>query len=513
MDPQNKSPRAVYKTVVSRIFLSLYLLLALVLFFAAVWYLGIYGNTGFDSILYTLLTKMDGVQVDLVKSYLNLGLSPALIIWAVLTLLLFIPWRKRLMLTLFGKIKCAVFPLSKKAANIFIASVSSLLIIIASVISGLLEFAYYNINPSTLYEEYYVDPASVKITFPEEKRNLIFIYLESMETTYLSAELGGGTENNLIPELYSLAENNTNFSHNDSVGGAYSISGATWTIASMVAHTSGLPLKPPPGVGTNSYGEDDSEFLPGATSITSILDKAGYYQTLMVGSDADFGGRKQYYTQHGLDRVYDLYTAREDGIIPEDYYVWWGFDDHYLFQYAKEELGKISKRDEPFSFTMLTVDTHHIDGYRCPYCDDDYSEQYENVISCSSRQVYNFVKWIEKQDFYENTTIVIVGDHQTMDSEYIKRNVDKNYERHMYNCIINAPVETDNTKNRHFGAIDMFPTTLAAIGCTIEGDRLGLGTNLYSERKTLIEEMGYKKFNSSLARASEFYIKNFYFAE
>ena len=37
---------------------------------------------------------------------------------------------------------------------------------------------------STLIEDNYVNPSQTTITFPEKKRNLIYIYLESMESTY-----------------------------------------------------------------------------------------------------------------------------------------------------------------------------------------------------------------------------------------------------------------------------------------------------------------------------------------
>ena len=82
--------------------------------------------------------------------------------------------------------------------------------------------------------------------------------------------------------------------------------------------------------------------------------------------------------------------------------------------------------------------------------------------------------------------------------------------RRFYNCILNAPVTTDNTKNREYCAVDLFPTTLAALGCTIEGDRLGLGVDLFSDTPTLSEQMGYYKFNEQMSRASDYYIANFH---
>ena len=68
----------------------------------------------------------------------------------------------------------------------------------------------------------------------------------------------------------------------------------------------------------NGYGKD-GEFLPGLGSLTQILKQQGYYQTLMVGSDANFGGRKTYFNTHGIDKVYDLYTAWRDGTVPNGY--------------------------------------------------------------------------------------------------------------------------------------------------------------------------------------------------
>ena len=57
--------------------------------------------------------------------------------------------------------------------------------------------------------------------------------------------------------------------------------------------------------------------------------------------------------------------------------------------------------------------------------------------------------------------------------------------------------------------MDMFPTTLAAIGCEIEGNRLGLGTNLFSGEKTLTEKYGYDNLNAELSKKSEFYNTRF----
>lgn len=468
-------------------------------FFAAICYKDIYGDTGFDSVLYTLFGGLSGMQPELLAKFFFRAILPAVLCTVVVALLLFLPKRAKWM------------P-SPALTRILSLCLSFLLLTHAAFNVGLVQYVHAQLQLTLFYEYNYVDPDTVKITFPEEKRNLIYIYLESMETSFLHTSEGGAMENNLIPELTQLALDHVSFSHNDYVGGLVEVPGASWTVGSMVAQTSGVPLITPTDVDDwqNGYGKE-GEFLPGLTTLNNILHDAGYYQALMVGSDADFGGRKTYFDTHDMDKIYDIFTAREDGIVPEDYFVWWGMEDLHLYEYAKQELTKISQQEQPFAFTMLTVDTHHVGGYPCAYCTRTYDENYENVISCASRQVAAFVEWIQQQDFYENTTVIITGDHFSMDSGFFERNVPEDYARHGYNCFINAAAEVKSaTLQRQFSALDMFPTTLAAMGCTIEGNRLGFGVNLFEGTPTLIEEYGYETVCEELSKRTNYYSLHFY---
>ncbi len=485
-------PRALVLTA-----LSLLSLIALLCFFSTLWYRDVYGDTGFDSVLYTLTGGLGGVQGGLIVSFVSGALVPAVLCTVGLALVLYLPRKREWMPP-------------RRVANVISLVTSLVLIVYAAFDIGLVQFVYAKTQLSQLYENEYVDPNSVEITFPEEKRNLIYIYLESMETSYLDKAQGGAMEENLIPELTQLAKDNINFSHNDQIGGLVEVPGASWTIGAMVAHSAGVPLITPTNVEDwqNGYGKD-GVFLPGLTSINNILADHGYNQALMVGSDANFGGRKTYFQTHGDVEIFDLYTARKDGIVAPDYFVWWGMEDKHLFRYAQQEITALAAREEPFAFTMLTVDTHHIGGYTCTLCGNDHEESYSNAIACSSQQVAEFVKWIQAQPFYENTTVIITGDHFSMDSGYFNRNVETGYIRHGYNCFLNAAVKPENTQNRQFSALDMFPTTLAAMGCTIEGDRLGFGVNLFSDQQTMIEEFGYGAFCTELNKRTEYY-ENFY---
>lgn len=495
MDDTNKKKGIAGRVLI--FFWILFLFACSTAYFSARWYINVFGDMGFDSVIFTLNSGLDKTSNEIMSDYMLHGLLYAVLLTAGVGMLLFFRGKRRPR----GKARRAISALVSLALSLF-------LLYSAAEVSGLIEYVRNNRVQATVYEDYYVEPTDERIRFPEKKRNLVYIYMESMETTFFSREHGGGLDDMIIPGLYELAKDNVNFSHNDDVGGAAITSGSFWTIAAMVSHTTGLPLRLPVDIEGNTYGDYDN-FLPGVRSLSDILHDQGYNQALMVGSDASFGGRDDFYLEHDTDTVYDLFTARADGLIPEDYYVWWGFEDKYLYSYAKEKLGEMAAQDEPFAFTMLTVDTHHIGGYVCDLCEEEYAEQYENVYACADRQIIEFLDWLRQQDFYENTTVIITGDHCSMDADFFLRNTEEGYQRHVYNCFLNAAAEPHETRNRVFTTLDMFPSTLAAMGCEIEGHRLGLGTDLFSDRPTLAEEKGFPWLDWQISLASMFYLTHF----
>lgn len=358
---------------------------------------------------------------------------------------------------------------------------------------------------STIFEREYVDPGNVALVFPEKKRNLILVYLESMETTYASTEAGGGKPINYIPELTELAENNINFSGNSQLGGGIVCPNCGFTMGAIVGTSSGVPFKSMiEGNSMSNY----AQFLPGLTTLGDILSKEGYTNYFLCGSKAEFGGRKLFYEKHGNYQIHDYHYAIEEGYIPEDYRVSWGYEDTKLFEFAKAELESLGSLGKPFNYTMLTVDTHHPSGYICERCEEQYELPYANAISCSDRQVTEFVAWMQEQDWYADTTVILIGDHKSMAADFWDDIGE--YQRRTYNCFLNVPeqLSTENTKERKFDTLDYFPTILASLGVEIEGERLGMGTNLFSGRSTLLEEMGME-YEKELQKYSKYYVENF----
>ncbi len=510
-------------SALSTFFILLFLFLGILLSKASTWAIQAFGNVTIDEIIFHLKVPLQGTDKTSIVSFIHQALFPAIKASVLVVLIYLLPYLERYLRNKYAQYTgkqitlviqrnplCTIYQNEAYLLPKFSKRICSFIVVVVLIVEfcgisktyALNEYIQQQISPSTWIENNYVSPAEVNIIWPVKKRNLIYIFLESMESSYASSADGGYYTENLIPELTELALGNINFSNKDTgIGGATSIPCTGWTVAGMFAQTSGLPLKlPVEGNSMDSY----STFFPGVTSLGQLLQAEGYNNYIMFGSDKAFAGRGNYFSQHGDYEVEDYNWAAETGRIPQEYSVFWGFEDNRLFNMAEEKLLEIAGRDEPFNLTLLTVDTHFPDGYRCELCQNEHDTDYKDALSCSSRQVYHFIQWIQQQDFYKDTTIIISGDHLTM-SAAINAEISSDYQRTIYNCIINSAVEPVSTTNRTFSTIDMYPTTLAALGCKIDGDRLALGTNLFSNRETLLEEYGYETTCDEISKRSSFY--------
>ena len=471
---------------------TMFFVLSAIFFSIFAYYDVYYGDVETEQLMFTLM-KNEGTSPEMVKAVLPFIVIPAIIF---ITIFLYIYFSSR---------KGFTYKAISTKTKRWVAFILSIVMLFSTTTAlfnsiGIGEFISYQFKDSTFIEDNYVNPKTTNIVFPENKKNVILLFTESMESSFASKEDGGILDVNVIPELTKLANENVHFSNTNKLGGALSGYGTTWTTAGIVAHTFGLPLKTLP----NDYGDNES-FLPNAYTLFEILKDNGYNLLSTKGSDIEFGGLGQMLKDHGNISHYDYYAAVEDGKIPEDYYRFWGYEDKKLFEYVKEQATELSSKSEPFMLMIETVDTHFPDGYVCDDCKTVFGDQYSNVLNCSDKQIYNFVEWCKTQMWYEDTVIIITGDHLTMKSNYIVD--DDSYTRTTYNCFINSAITPDKsvTQNRQFGTIDMFPTILAAMGCKIEGEKLGLGTNLFSKSQTLYEKYGYDFVDKELRKKSMFY--------
>lgn len=495
----------------------LFIFTVLLTFINVVFYFGyqyIIENVGVVSIeelIFHILVPLEGVSHNMIRDIIIQCFVPGIIVSIILIVIILLKFKYYTILSI--KVFNLTFKFSIKIFFFFFLFIINILFLvkqfnIADKKFNIKEYISNQMKTSNLIEEEYVNPKEVNIKF-EKKRNLIYIYLESMETTYMSTKDGGAQSYDYIPELTKLAKENISFSDKEKQGGAYQLSYTSWTIAGMVSQTAGVPLFVP--IDGNTYSGYDT-FLPGAYSLGEILKENGYTNELIMGSDSTFAGKRKFFQTHGDYVIKDYYTAKEEGIIEKNHYANWGFEDKYLFEYAKKELLELEKEGKPFNLTLLTSDTHFPDGYTDSSCKLSKQKEYIDALSCSSNKVYSFVEWLKKQSFYNNTTTVIVGDHISManDKEIFSIAVE---DRRVYNVFINSYAKSNNTKNRGFTHMDLYPTILASIGATIEGNKLGLGVNLFSSEETLLEKYGYDYLNGELSKKSTFYNRHILYGD
>ena len=477
----------------------IFLLLGNAVVIAGVWQHILFNGVSVASMIFQLMVPMEGADAGNFFS-LNIAMGIGLPLMTAFEFWLGNFWRKKTTKPKFLHKRKVL------SAGLFFALAAIVVLAKMRVFS----FLWRQMTPSKLYETHYVAPQKEMIKAPEKKRNLVYIYMESMENTYADKSVGGLTDKSRIPYLTSLALGEGEcFSVDGKLNGLEPAEGAVWTCGSLVSQTCGTPLIVP--IGRNNMGKGYKTFLPGMVSIWEILSDYGYRSVFLQGSKIEFAGTDLLLSTHGNPIVRDYNYYNKNHRLPFDgYEVWWGYEDFRLYEFAKEEILTAAESGDPFAVTIMTIDTHFTGGYTCPKCGNEFKNSYDNAILCADHQVEEFVTWLKQQPFYEDTTVVIVGDHPTMDSLYY-RNLSKGvkkYDRKAYAVILNSALEYTLGKNRDYCAFDMYPTTLAAMGFSIEGNKLGLGVNLYSDEQTLCERYGLKKLNRLLQKKSKYYNKH-----
>jgi phosphoglycerol transferase len=174
--------------------------------------------------------------------------------------------------------------------------------------------------------------------------------------------------------------------------------------------------------------------------------------------------------------------------------------DKETFTFAKQILDTIS---EPFTLTFFTIDTHAPNGLYDPDCikiDDEMNEdeRLKACVRCVSRELNKFLDSLKRKTYYDNTSIVVFGDHLFPGSRLVKGATNRRW----INFFINESKVPVHGENRLYSDIDMFPTILSSMNFDIEGDRLGFGTDLFSDKRTLVESIGLDSLNSEIRKMS-----------
>ncbi|MCF0216916.1 MAG: LTA synthase family protein [Fibrobacteraceae bacterium] len=347
---------------------------------------------------------------------------------------------------------------------------------------------------SPFFVENYVYSDSVKITVPENKRNLIVLFMESMETSFADKLNGGYLDENLMPELTRLAQQNVNFGRSGNhIGGGFDTRGASHTFGATVSKTLGVPM-------VRVYSETPAYLY--YNSVYKTLDKQNYHQVFFQGNHGLFPQFKRYFQDQTVKEIYGPDDLIERLHINEEEmtrnHAAKSVPDKDAFVFAEQILDTIS---EPFSLTFFTIDTHSPYGIYDGDCvkatdEKNKDEILKACVQCVSKQLDLFLSYIKSKPFYENTTIVVFGDHLFMGDRLVKESPSRKW----VNIFINPAKKPLQEENRIYTDVDMYPTILSAMGYNIEGERLGLGVDLFGNEKTLVEQIGLDSLNKEIEK-------------
>lgn len=346
---------------------------------------------------------------------------------------------------------------------------------------GVVEYIYGIGNISEIYEKEYVSPASKA---PEEKRNLIVLYLESLEDNYKNYD-GKGT--NLLPNLSKIANENYYFE------GFQQLFFSNATISAQVAGTCGLIYKNE--FDTKNLSAIINNVLPQATCYSDILNKENYKTYFVQGTSVDFANTRNFMRQHGFSNLYgsdeldkNSQYRNSDG---------WGIKDSVLYEISKRKILELAQEKRPFLVVISTFDTHPPVANLDERCAKKFGDDRDTIV-CADQMAADFITWIQKQDFYRNTTIVAIGDHIQMGGNSIYPDKQK---RKIFNVIVN-PVSGLVPQEHEWVTFDLTPTILEAIG--YKSDKFGLGRSLWKEEPTLFEKYG-SSLDIEFQKNSSFY--------
>lgn len=375
-----------------------------------------------------------------------------------------------------------------------------------SCFSNYIYFAgYFNTDSrSDFYREHIVQPEVSSVSF-SEKRNLIVLYLESVEASFSDERI---FPINLLPKLSAWRANNA------SVKEAFQAQNTGWTIAGIVSSWSGLPLRAGAGGGENKA------FMPNIVMVPDILAQNGYSLQFVQGTSLYFSWKKYLFDNHGFKpkQYIGIETIRKKHPDWETKYhgpssLVSGVRDSVVYQLAKDSLLKLSENKKPFALFLLTFNPHFPYGFVEPHWKgpriegfSSKEQAYADVVTNADSLAAEFLQWISMQDFAQNTTIIVLNDHFAMRPNGLDSMLKKNEEkRRNLNIVIN-PIRPLNTEGRAICHFDWAPTMLEAVGAKLPEGKMGLGVSLFSGKKTLVEEFGIQKLNEELTKYSQYYV-------
>lgn len=312
-----------------------------------------------------------------------------------------------------------------------------------------------------------------------EGRNIIVIQAESLQSFPMEHALA---DQEVTPVLNDLIRQDTLYFSNfyEQVGWGNT------SDAEFVVHNGFYP-----STSTFSYqAYEGNDFY----TLPMHLEKQGYTSVVFHGNDPEFWSRQSAYPGQGIHHFY----SAEDFEMNE--MIGLGLSDYELY---KQSIQWLKEKPEPFYAFYITLTCHHPfimpEKYQwlnmpAEY-EDTYLGHYLQSVYYMDQQIGYFINLLKEEGLYDNSAIVIYGDHQGVDmrnqeiNEQVSRYINRPYqEDEMFRVplMIHVPgsgVEEEITLAG--GQIDFFPTMANLAGNPLAPDAV-LGQDLLNIKEGFV---------------------------
>lgn len=333
---------------------------------------------------------------------------------------------------------------------------------------GLLDMGWFRLTNSAEPPPEYRPPTRARF---HDKPNIVYIYLESLERSFLDPHRFP----DLAPNLRKLESQAIHFTD---IRPSW---GSGWTIAGMVASQCGLPLST--DVWNAMSGLDD--YLGGARCLGDVLAEQGYALHYLGGADSAFSGKGAFYRTHGFSRVQgqeELSGQLDDPSYQNE----WGLYDDTLFALVRQRFDRLAQAGQPFGLFMLTNGTHHPDGNLSRDCETGWGKAHAPLLDgvrCTDRHVAGLVRHIRNSPAGANTLIVIGSDHLAMRSRTADTWLRDAHRRNL--LMVLTPDGRAQAVDKPGSTLDVAATLL---GLVSDVHAVGLGRDLRASGTTLAQD-------------------------
>ncbi|WP_407268518.1 LTA synthase family protein [Radiobacillus sp. PE A8.2] len=315
-------------------------------------------------------------------------------------------------------------------------------------------------------------------------KNLIFISAESLQNFVINNKVNG---KEITPFLNSLVEDEDTFYFNNFYHQA--MQGKT-SDSEFLAENSLYPL--PRGAAFFTHSQNEYNALP-----EILKEKANYSSAVFHANNKSFWNRDEMYKSLGYDRYYGEQAFQ----ITEENSIGWGLKDKPFFE---QSIKYLQSKSQPFYTKFITLTNHfpyelnEEDRSIEPY--DSNSQTLNNyfpTVRYTDEAIEQFFAQLKDAGLYENSIIVIMGDHYGISenhnkamSQYLGKDQITPYDHVQLQRVplfIHVPGSgKGEVISRVAGQIDIKPTLLSLMGIKNERD-IYFGNNLFiNDRKGFV---------------------------